>query len=344
MLVDLRSDTVTKPTSGMLETMMSAELGDDVFGEDPTVDALEKKVAAIFGKEAGVFCPSGTMTNQIGIKILTKPQEEIICDHTSHVYLYEGGGLAFNSGLSVWLLQGNRGRIDAVQVEEAIRPDNIHYPRTSVVSLENTHNRGGGSIYKLEDIIAIRKVCDKHKLRMHLDGARIFNALIESDYNAVDIGKHFDTISICLSKGLGAPVGSVLVTTIELAKEARRVRKVLGGGMRQAGILAAAGIYAIDYNVKLLKNDHNRARQLGEAMRSLSFVEEVTPVDTNIIVSKLDNNYPLETFLQNLNDQNIKAIAFGKQAVRMVTHLDFTDEMLEYVCGKLKKIKISHRS
>ena len=336
--IDLRSDTVTKPTPGMLDAMISAPVGDDVFGEDPTIDNLERKTAALFGKEAGLFCPSGTMTNQIAINILTRPRDEIICDHTSHVYLYEGGGLAFNSGISTWLLQGDRGRISAEQVHEAIRPDNIHNPRISLVEIENTHNRGGGSIYKLEDIIAIRKICDANGLKMHLDGARIFNALEETDYNAVDIGKHFNTISVCFSKGLGAPVGSVLLASADLIKEAKRVRKVWGGGMRQAGFIAAAGIYALDHHITRLSEDHLRAKVLGQTLSSLSFVDEVIPVETNIVISRLNNSMQLDAFLKLLANKNIKAVAFGKQSVRMVTHLDFTDEMLDYTCRNLKNL------
>lgn len=334
--VDLRSDTVTKPTAAMLEAMMTAPVGDDVFMEDPTVDALEKKTASLFGMEAGLFCPSGTMTNQIGIKILTKPQQELICDHTSHVYLYEGGGLAFNSGLSVWLLQGDRGRITAEMVEQAVRADNVHYPVTSVVSLENTHNRGGGSIYDIEEIRKIRNVCDHNRLSLHLDGARIFNALTESGYSAKDIGGLFDTVSVCLSKGLGAPVGSVLLSSSARIKEARRVRKVLGGGMRQAGYLAAAGIYALDHHIDRLRDDHKRAKVLGSAMSELPFVNEVMPVDTNIVVTKFSDDYPLEKFILQLESHHIKTVPFGKQALRMVTHLDFTDDMLDYTLMILK--------
>jgi len=337
--IDLRSDTVTKPSKGMLEAMMSAPLGDDVFGEDPTVLELEKKAAAIFGKEAGMFCPSGTMSNQIGINILSRPQQEIICDHTSHVYLYEGGGMAFNSGLSVWLVPGDRGRITASQVEESIRADNVHFPVTGLVALENTHNRGGGSIYQIEEIRKIRKVCTSKNIRMHLDGARIFNALEAADYSAVEIGSLFDTISICLSKGLGAPVGSVLVTSGDLIKDARRVRKVFGGGMRQAGVIAAAGIYALDHNLKGLKDDHRRAGQLAQVLNSASFVESMLPVETNIVVFRLHSKIPVSSFLDKLAAQNVKAVQFGPQMVRMVTHLDFTDDMLFHTVDVLKNLK-----
>lgn len=337
--VDLRSDTVTRPTGEMLEAMMTAEAGDDVFGEDPTVALLEAKTASLFGKEAGLFCPSGTMTNQIALKILSRPQDEMICDHTSHVYLYEGGGAAYNSGLSVWLLTGDRGRLRANEIREAIRADNVHYPRTSLVALENTHNRGGGSIYDIREMEAIRKVCDDHRLALHLDGARIFNALAEADYSAHQVGKLFDTVSVCLSKGLGAPVGSVLVASDTLIKEARRVRKVMGGGMRQAGYLAAAGIYALDHHIQRLKEDHRRARSLENILQSLPFIAEVLPVQTNIVVSRLAEPMPLEKFLNLLVAKHIKAVAFGKQQIRMVTHLDFNDEMLEYVEKTLRQFR-----
>jgi threonine aldolase len=334
-MIDLRSDTITKPTPAMREAMMKAEVGDDVFGEDPSVHELERKTADLFGKEAGLFCPSGTMTNQIGIKILSKPQEEIICEKTSHVYLYEGGGLAFNSGLSTWLLEGDRGRITADQVVDAIRADNVHYPRTSVVSLENTHNRGGGSIYSIAEIQSIRKVCTQHGLSLHLDGARIFNALVESNYSATDLGNCFDTISICMSKGLGAPMGSVLVGSHALIKEARRVRKVLGGGTRQAGFMAKACTFALDHHIDRLKEDHQRAKVLADTLSGLRFVKSVVPADTNIVVSHIQDFLPLDQLLHQLESHGIKAVAFGKQAMRMVTHLDFDDSMLGKVCDTL---------
>ncbi|HMT30655.1 MAG TPA: GntG family PLP-dependent aldolase [Bacteroidia bacterium] len=339
MEVDLRSDTVTRPGKMMLQAMMSAPVGDDVFNEDPTVIELERKIAAIFGKDSALFCPSGTMTNQIAVKILSAAGQEIICDHTSHVYLYEGGGLAFNSGLATNLLAGDRGRLTASMVEEAIKPDHVYYPKTALVSLENTHNRGAGSIYELEEIKSIRKVCLNHNIKTHLDGARIFNALAEKEYSASEIGSQFDTISVCLSKGLGAPVGSVLIANSDLIHEARRVRKVLGGGMRQVGFLAAAGIYALENNVQGLKEDHRRAKQLGKVMAGLTFVDEVLPVETNIIVSKLNNIFPVQTFIDKLAEKHIKIVQFGKQSVRMVTHLDFTDDMLDHVCKTLPKIQ-----
>ncbi|MEY3344260.1 MAG: hypothetical protein RL090_1944 [Bacteroidota bacterium] len=339
-VIDLRSDTVTKPTPAMLEVMMHAQVGDDVFGEDPSINELENKTAGMFGKEAALFCPSGTMANQIAINVHTKPRQEIICDKTSHVFLYEAGGLAFHSGLSTWLLEGNRGRLSASQIEEAIRPDNVHYPQTSIVSLENTHNRGGGSIYGLSELQSIRSVCSKHRLALHLDGARVFNACVEADYGPADLGNIFDTISICMSKGLGAPVGSVLVGSSSFIKEARRVRKVMGGGMRQAGFLARACIFALEHHISRLREDHLRARLLGETLSKLSFVNQVIPVDTNIVVSQINDSMPLENLLDCLQKNNILAVPFGKQSMRMVTHLDFNDQMLEQVISALQKLDV----
>lgn len=329
MLIDLRSDTVTKPSPGMLAAMFAAEVGDDVFDEDPTIKKLEEKTAKIFGKDAGLFCPSGTMTNQIAIRILTQPQQEVICDHLSHVYYYEAGGIAFNSGCSVRLIKGDRGRLHAREIEENINPDNIHHTITAVVELENTSNKGGGSYYSLQSIKEIKEVCHRHQLKLHLDGARIFNALEETKDAPSETGKYFDTISVCLSKGLGAPVGSVLLSSKENIRKAKRVRKVFGGGMRQAGFLAAAGIYALDHNIERLKEDHKRAKILGEEIKKLSFVEELFPVDTNLVVFRLSENMKSEDFLKKLFQKNIKAVSFGKQLIRMVTHLDFTDDMLD---------------
>lgn len=336
MIIDLRSDTVTKPTPGMLHAMATAEVGDDVFEEDPTVFELERKMAKLFGKESGLFFPSGTMANQTAIKILTQPAEEIICDHLSHVYLYEGGGLAFNSGLSIRLVEGNRGRITAGQVLENINGDGVYNTITSIVSIENTCNRGGGSYYKLENIKEISDVCRHKGLKLHLDGARIFNALVESGDSAIETGKLVDTLSICLSKGLGAPVGSVLVSSEEKIRKARRVRKLLGGGMRQVGFLAAAGLYAINHHVERLKEDHKRARILGNTLANFAIVKEILPVETNIVLTKLNSHQYQSTFISKLKDNKILAVPVGQDMVRMVTHLDFNDAMLEKTCAVLK--------
>lgn len=338
MIIDLRSDTVTKPTIGMLEAMFKTEVGDDVFGEEPTVNALEEKAAKLFGKEAALFCPSGTMTNQIAIKVHTQPGDEVLCDVTAHIYNYEGGGISFNSGAQAKLLQGERGQISGQQVEENINPNFDWLTRTSLVCIENTANRAGGSYYSLAQMQELATVCKQNNLKYHLDGARIFNAIIENNYTPSDLGKLFDSISVCLSKGLGAPVGSLLLGDKEFIRKARRVRKVFGGGMRQAGYLAAAGIYALDNNVLRLKEDHKRAKQLSTIINGLSYVDNVLPVDTNIIIFNLNEKMKPETFVQKLATNNIKASGFGKQAIRFVTHLDFTDEMLEKVETVLKNL------
>ncbi|MCC6689970.1 MAG: aminotransferase class I/II-fold pyridoxal phosphate-dependent enzyme, partial [Bacteroidia bacterium] len=329
MLIDLRSDTVTKPTKGMLEAMFSTHVGDDVFGEDPTVNALEEKTAKLFGKEAGLFCPSGTMTNQVAIKAHTLPGDEVICDSSAHIYNYEGGGISFNSGVQAKLLQGDRGRFTPQQVEESINGNFDWLARTRLVSIENTVNKAGGSYYTLKQMSAIADVCQKNNLKFHLDGARIFNALEETKDKPTEVGKLFDSISVCLSKGLGAPVGSVLLGTKKFILQARRVRKVFGGGMRQAGFLAAAGIYALDKNIERLKEDHQRAKEIGNVLQSLPYVERVLPVDTNLVIFTLTPQISIDDFQKKLATNNIKGSVFGKQTIRFVTHLDFTDVMLE---------------
>ncbi len=336
MTVDLRSDTVTKPTPGMLEAMWSAKVGDDVFGEDETVNALEEKAAKMFGMEAGIFCPSGTMTNQIAIKCFTQPLDELIADQTAHVYRYEGGGIAFNSAVSTRLLNGDRGRITAAMIEPEINAENVHYPHTSLVVLENTVNKGGGSCYTLENIKPIAKLCKDKKLKLHLDGARIFNALTFTDDKAVDYGKYFDGISVCLSKGLGAPVGSVLLTDKETIKYARRLRKVFGGGMRQAGFLAAAGIFALDHHVERLKIDHAHAQILAEELSKYSWVSNILPADTNIVL--FDTVAPADQILKKLLEKGIKANSTDTHRIRFVTHLDVHPDQVEYVVKILKEI------
>ena len=339
MTIDLRSDTVTKPTKQMLEAMFSAEVGDDVFGEDPTINKLEEKCAALFGMEAGLFCSSGTQTNQIAIKLHTQPGDEVICDANSHIWYYEGGGIAFNSGCSTKLVNGEHGRFTAEDVLNSIRSENVHFPHTSLVAVENTHNRGGGSIYDFNELEKIAEVCRKNKLAFHLDGARIFNAIVETQNSAADFGKIFDTISVCLSKGLGAPVGSVLVGSKEHIYKARRIRKVFGGGMRQAGYLAAAGIYALDNNIERLKEDHSRAQKLTAILKQLSYVTEVVLPETNIIYFRLADNFPGTNFQQKLADNNIRVISLDNQVIRMVTHLDFNDAMMEKLEVILKKLQ-----
>ncbi len=337
--IDLRSDTFTKPTPGMLDAMMAAEVGDDVFGEDPTINALEKKAANMFGLEAAIFCPSGTMTNQIAIRVHTQLQDEVICDYRSHIYQYEGGGIASNSGVSVKLLDGDRGRLTAEDIRLNINPDDIHKPVTRLVGLENTVNRGGGCYYDLAELKKIREECNRHNLVMHLDGARLFNALVETGEKPAQYGELFDTISVCLSKGLGAPVGSLLIGSEERIKKARRVRKVFGGGMRQAGFLAAAGIYALDNHIDRLKDDHRRARTIGDALQEAAFVSEVMSIDTNIIIFSLKEGYTTAQVLARLADKNVLALPFGPNEIRMITHLDFTEEMLEPAVEAIRSIR-----
>ncbi len=327
-MIDFRSDTVTKPSAAMLDAMNKATVGDDVFGEDVTVNALEHVAAEMFGKEAGLFCPSGTMTNQIAIKVHTKAGEEIICDALSHVYLYEGGGIAFNSGCSVKLIHGNKGRITAEQVANNINPDDIHKPPTSLISLENTSNRGGGSCYDFNEIVAIKEVCKKNNLPLHLDGARLFNAIVANKENPLDYGKAFDSISICLSKGLGAPVGSVLIGSHEFIKKAKRIRKVFGGGMRQAGYIAAAGIYALENNVNRLAEDHKHAQLIANALQQKDFVGEIFPVETNIVIAEIKGRLNVDAFVLKMKQNNIHLFAISPTQIRMVLHLDITAEMV----------------
>lgn len=327
MIIDFRSDTVTKPTPGMMEAMMTAKVGDDVFGEDPSINELENMAAAMFGMEAAIFCPSGTMTNQIAIKCHTQTGDEVICDESAHVYQYEGGGIASNSGASVKLLYGDRGRITAEQVAAAINPDDPHKAHTSLVCLENTSNRGGGSCYELSEIKKIQALCKEKGLAFHLDGARLWNALVAKNETAIQYGESFDSISICLSKSLGCPVGSLLVGKKVLIKKARRVRKAFGGGMRQAGFLAAAGIYALQNNIERLADDHVNAKQIAEAIAKKDFTKFVLPVETNIIIFELNDNISAPDLVARLKEHSILGYAISPNRVRLVTHLDITKEM-----------------
>jgi threonine aldolase len=337
-MIDFRSDTFTKPTPGMLEYMFKAEVGDDVFGEDPSVNALETMAAGMFGMQAGLFCPSGTMTNQIAIKCHTQPGDEVICEKMSHVYIYEGGGIAFNSGCQVKAIEGDRGRIYAEQIKDAINSDDIHKPVTKLVCLENTTNRGGGCCYEFTDIQQIKEVCFKNDLRLHLDGARFFNALIALNETPKKYEKIFDSISICLSKGLGAPVGSVLLGNKELIKRARRIRKVLGGGMRQAGYLAAAGIYALEHHVERLIIDHRHARQIAGALLKKSFTGKMMPVETNIIIFEVVGHYSAKSFSEELLRFNILVMPISKTQVRMVLHLDITEQMVNETVSVIEQL------
>jgi threonine aldolase len=329
MTIDFRSDTVTRPTPGMLDAMMKTAVGDDVFGEDPSINKLQEMAAKMFGMEAALYCPSGTMTNQIAIKCHTQPGDEIICDESSHIYQYEGGGIAFNSGASVKLIHGDRGRINARQVTEAIQPDDVHRPHSSLVSLENTSNRGGGSCYSFNEFRAIKQVCTSNNMALHLDGARIWNAIVARKEDPLQYGEVFDSISVCLSKSLGCPVGSLLIGKSDFIKKAKRVRKVFGGGMRQAGFLAAAGIYALEHHIERLTEDHVHATAIAEAIASTSFVKLMLPVETNIIIFELDDRITAPQLVADLKKQDILGYAIAPNRVRLVTHLDITPEMTE---------------
>lgn len=340
MIIDFRSDTVTKPTAGMLEAMKNAKVGDDVFGEDPSINELEKNAAALFKMEDSLFCPSGTMTNQIAIKCHTHPGDEVICDESSHIYQYEAGGMAFNSGASVKLLVGNRGRLNASIVKNAINNNNdIHKAISSLVCLENTSNRGGGSCYYFQELVSIKKVCKENNLNLHLDGARLFNALIAKNESPTQYGQIFDSISLCLSKGLGCPVGSLLLGTSVFINKARRIRKVLGGGMRQAGFLAAAGIYALQNNVERLNEDHLHAKKIADVLINKSFIKEIFPVETNIIIFELQDSMPAAFFVEKLKKNEILCYAIASNQVRLVLHLDVNHEMVERTCRIIQDIK-----
>lgn len=339
MIIDFRSDTVTQPTEKMLRAMVTAPVGDDVLGDDPTTIELEKYAAELFGMEAALFCPSGTMTNQIAIKVHTNSPGEVICGDLSHIYHYEGGGIGFNSGLSTHLISGDNGRITADQVAANINPDDVHAPPTQLVALENTVNKGGGCYYDFDEIKKIKTVCDQHQIPLHLDGARLFNALIETKETTEDYGNYFDSISICLSKGLGAPIGSLLLGKADFIKQSRRIRKILGGGMRQTGYLAAAGLFALKNNVARLKEDHLLATEIGNLLRIQSFVKNVSPIATNIIIFEHTDDYKTEDLLNKLEQEGIKAVKMGTQKIRFVTHLNLPSNTLETTKKALSKIK-----
>ncbi|MEE6187064.1 threonine aldolase family protein [Niabella digestorum] len=325
--IDFRSDTVTRPSPAMLDTMMQARVGDDVFGEDPSANELESLAASMFGMEAALFCPSGTMTNQIAIKCHTQPGDEVICDADAHIYQYEGGGIAFNSGCSVKLLSGDRGRINAEQVRQAIQPDDVHRARTSLVCVENTSNRGGGSCYEWEALEKIKQVWAEHHLAFHIDGARLFNAMVAKGQSPQQYGALFDSISICLSKSLGCPVGSILLGSKSFIKQARRIRKVLGGGMRQAGFLAAAGIYALTNNIDRLQKDHEHARLIEAALENKPFVASILPIETNIIIFET-KGITAKELVEKLKQHQILGYAIAPYRVRLVLHLDITEAMV----------------
>lgn len=341
MIVNLVSDTVTKPSKEMLHAMLNAEVGDDVFKEDPSVNKLEKIIAKMFNKTSALFFPSGTMTNQVAIKINTEPGDELICDYYSHVYNYEGGGASFNSGVSCKLIKGDRGRIFSKQIQKNInKPDFYHSPKTSLVCLENSTNKGGGAIYDFNEIKKIRNLCDKHNITLHLDGARLWNALVETNQKAKDYGNVFDTISLCFSKGLGCPVGSILVGSEEKINKALRIRKILGGGMRQSGYLASAAIFAIENQIEDLKKDHIKAKEIESVLKNLNFIKNVEPVSTNIIIFSLIDEIDENYFINKMKENKILIISLGEDKLRIVTHRDYTDIQHDYFLATIQKIKI----
>jgi len=334
-ILDFRSDTVTKPSVEMRAFMANAPVGDDVFGDDPTVNELEALGASIFGMEAALFCSSGTMTNQIAINVHTNPGDEVICHEEAHIYRYEGGGIARNSGASVRFIRGNNGRIDPAQIIDNINPNDQHYPRTTLVSIEDTANRGGGYCYDFKEIQQISQICKANNLAFHLDGARVFNALELTKIDPVLYGQQFDSISVCLSKGLGAPVGSLLIGKKEFIAESRRVRKVFGGGMRQAGIIAAGGIYALNHNIERLATDHANAKRIEKMLATKEWIKEVLPVQTNIVVAHVADGINELELVTQLRELGILCVGFGKGRVRFTTHLDVSSEMIDALEDRL---------
>ncbi len=338
-MIDLRSDTVTKPTQEMLNAMFSAQVGDDVFGEDPSVNELQSYAANLFGMEDALFCPSGTMTNQIAIKVHTQAQEQVICHQNAHVYLYEAGGIAFNSFCSVKLLDNPNGILTPQSIKDAVTPDDVHFPKTSLVCLENTFNRAGGKCYELTEMQDIYKTCKDLDLKLHLDGARIFNAIIAKGYTPQEVGNCFDSISVCLSKGLGSPVGSLLIGTQKDIRAAKRIRKVWGGGMRQAGYLAAAALFALKNNVERLADDHKRAKEIEKVLLTLPYIKSVLPVETNILVFEPNQDlYTPDQLIEIFKSKGILTVRFGATGIRMVTHLQFTDQDLYTLIDILKSL------
>ena len=339
MLIDLRSDTVTKPSPGMIDAMSSARLGDDVYFEDPTVNQLQDRLAKMFGKDKALFFPTGTMANQAAIKLHTQPGEQVICDKYAHIYNYEGGGVSFNSGVSCKLIEGNRGMISSEQVINAINPpDFYHSPLTTLVALENTTNKGGGACWDFEEIKKIKLVCNDKKLGFHLDGARLWNALEEKSETPDQYGQYFDTISVCLSKGLGCPIGSVLVGNNDIMEKAIRTRKMLGGSMRQVGVLAAAGLYALDHHRKRLVDDHLKAKDIGRVLEGLKYVFNVQTVETNIVIFELEKHVDSNYFIENLKSKNILISDMGSGKLRIVTHMDYSEKMHEILLETLVSI------
>jgi threonine aldolase len=336
MIIDLRSDTVTVPDEGMLKAMMNARVGDDVFGEDPTVKELEGELAEYFGFEKALFVPSGTMANQIAVKLHTEPGDELLCDENSHVYYYETGGAAFNSGVQIKPLKGNGGILSLETIRENILPSYDWYARSRLVWLENTNNRAGGTCYRQPEMEEIFEYCLKNNLKMHIDGARVWNSLIATGENPKEYGKFTHTLSVCLSKGLGCPVGSLLLGSSEDIKKARRFRKALGGGMRQAGYLAAAGIYALKNNITKIKDDHRRAKEIYEFLKALDWIKELNEPQTNILIFTVKDGIKADNVVQKFKENGILISMMDAMRLRMVTHLQISNN---HVIELFKKIK-----
>src|SRR6218665_207277 len=339
MEINLISDTVTKLSPEMLQAMFNAKVGDDVFKQDPTVNKFERVVADLFGMEAALFFPSGTMANQTAIKLNTNPGDQIICDKWSHIHLYESGGASANSGVNFNLLDGNRGMITAAQVKEGINdPEFYHTPMSKMVGIENTTNKGGGACYEIAELQKIKKVCIDHNLKYHLDGARLGNAMIAKKQQPKQFGELFDTISVCFSKGLGGVIGSVLIGDAETMHRALRVRKIFGGNLRQSGYLAAAGIYALQHNINRLQEDHRRAKELGKMLEQCSWVSVVEPIETNIVIFSPVAEVSDQQIIEKLKQKGISISVLAKGKLRMVTHLDYRQIMHEYVLEALQKM------
>ncbi len=340
MIIDLRSDTFTKPSEAMREAMASAEVGDDVFGEDPTVNRLQQKVASMLGKEAGLFVASGTMGNQVAVNAHTQPGDEVILEAQAHIFYYEAGAPALLSGVQLRPVPGNRGVLTHAHVEAAIRPSNVHFPPTRLICLENTHNRAGGAIYPIEDIREIRRVADEHGLSMHLDGARLWNASVATGIPLNEYGRYFDSISVCFSKGLGAPVGSLVAGSGATIERAHRYRKIYGGGMRQVGIIAAGALYAVEHNIERMAEDHQNARLLAERVAELPGVSvDMDVVQTNIVIMEVKGaKYTAPQIVEALKERGVLILAIGPDKLRAVTHLQVSTEDIQRAIDIFKKI------
>lgn len=331
MPIDLRSDTITQPTSGMRKAIATAEVGDDVLGDDPTVQQLERFVAGLLGKEAAVYMPSGTMTNQVALRAHTEPGDEVVLESQAHIYYYEGGGPAALSGVMCRLIQGEQGIFTAAALKQALRPEDVHFPRTKLVCLENTHNRGGGRIYPLAEINAIAQICQANRLQLHLDGARFWNACVATGISEAEYAQPFDSVSVCFSKGLGAPIGSALVGSEDFIARARRFRKMFGGGMRQAGMMAAGAIYALKHHRARLEEDHINAKTLAERLQAIPGIEvDPSTVQTNIVVFKT-TTVPAAVLVARLQLKGVYMLAIGLSSVRAVTNLMVSDQQIQQV-------------